>query len=112
MPRGGYRPGAGRKSKDETKATKAIAKEVTTANVRRLGYKTPLEYMMDVINDAEADAKRRDSMAVMAAPYVHAKADAVAGAKGKKEQAQEAAQEAASGKFAPPKPPRLVVNNE
>jgi hypothetical protein len=32
---------------------------------------TPLEYMLSVMNDNEADISRRDRMAIAAAPYVH-----------------------------------------
>lgn len=38
-------------------------------------------------------------------------AEGAGDAKGKKEQAHEAAQDAAKGKYAPPAPPRVVVNN-
>lgn len=34
---------------------------------------TPLDYMLKVMRDNEADAKRRDEMAKIAAPYVHLK---------------------------------------
>jgi hypothetical protein len=37
----------------------------------------PLDYMLSVMRDAKADAKRRDAMAVAAAPYLHAKMSAV-----------------------------------
>ena len=37
---------------------------------------TPLEYMLSVVNDGEADPTRRDRMAQAAAPYVHPKAEA------------------------------------
>ena len=55
--------------------------------------------MLDVVNDPNADQKRRDYMAVAAAPYVHPKA-----VEGKKEQKNEAAKKAAS-RFAPSTPP-------
>ncbi len=31
----------------------------------------PLEYMLQVMRDTEADKRRRDSMAMAAAPYLH-----------------------------------------
>jgi hypothetical protein len=37
----------------------------------------PLDYMLRVMRDAGADAKRRDAMAMAAAPYLHAKMSAV-----------------------------------
>ena len=33
--------------------------------------KLPLAYMLDVMNDSEADATRRDRMAIAAAPFMH-----------------------------------------
>ena len=33
----------------------------------------PLDYMLSVMRDANTDAKRRDAMAMAAAPYLHAK---------------------------------------
>ena len=33
--------------------------------------KTPLDYMISVMRDPKADARRRDAMAAAAAPYVH-----------------------------------------
>jgi hypothetical protein len=32
---------------------------------------TPLQYMLGVLNDPEADQARRDRMAIAAAPFVH-----------------------------------------
>ena len=75
MGHGGYRPGAGR-PKGSTTKTKAshvpMAKPArlpgaTLAEARRL----PLAYMLDVMNDPEADPSRRDRMAIVAAPYMH-----------------------------------------
>ena len=50
------------------------------------GRLSPLDYMLSVINDPEADPARRDRMAIAAAPYVHARAADTA--PGKKEQAE------------------------
>jgi hypothetical protein len=94
MSRGGPRPGAGRK-------TKAVAAIIAADNPKRIAKiaksvgLTPLEYMLGVMNDAEADAARRDRMAQAAAPYVHAKPGGVP--KGKKEQAEDDAQRAGQG---------------
>jgi hypothetical protein len=33
----------------------------------------PLDYMLSVMRDANADPKRRDAMAMAAAPYLHPK---------------------------------------
>ena len=67
--------------------------------------KSPLEYMLSVMNDPEADAGRRDRMAQAAAPYVHAKPGD--NPKGKKEEQQDAADRAAVGKFAVPAAPSI-----
>lgn len=108
MARGGYRPGAGRpkKSGGPTKASLVVEAK---REARKSGM-TPLEYMLEVMNDDAGDPDRRDKMAIAAAPYVHAKADAVAA--GKKEQRKaNADQVAAGGRFAAPSAPKLVVNN-
>lgn len=56
----------------------------------------PLDYMLAVLNDPNADATRRDRMAIAAAPYVHARGDEGAADKriGKKAAADEAAKTA------------------
>ena len=38
---------------------------------------TPLQYMLRVMRDRSADAKRRDAMATAAAPFLHAKLAAI-----------------------------------
>ncbi len=37
----------------------------------------PLEYMLTVMRDAEADARRRDGMAMAAAPYLHPRVSSI-----------------------------------
>lgn len=106
MARGGFRPGAGRPKGSTTSADtpKSVKREARKAGM------TPLEYMLDVMNDAEAEDGRRDRMAIAAAPFVHARAEAVA--EGKKAQRQANAEKSASGgRFAAPSGPRLAVNN-
>ena len=71
---------------------------------------TPLDFMLKVMRDPEADPMRRDRMAMAAAPFIHLKA---AEAKlGKREEAKRKAAEvgAASSKFSAPAAPRLVAN--
>jgi hypothetical protein len=93
MPRGGPRPnsggfrhGAGRpKSVDPASEPRRVAVK---------GGLTPLDYMLAVMNDAEADPLRRDRMAVAAAPYVHVKPQPEAPALGKKEARRQAAETA------------------
>jgi len=74
---------------------------------------TALEYAMMVFNDPAADPERRDRMALNALPYQHIRpgdiAKVEAKPKGKKEQRQEIAEEAAvNGIYAVPAGPRLV----
>lgn len=102
MARGGARPGAGRPKVRETAID--IPRDIRAA--AREAKLTPLEYMLAVMNDESADASRRDRMAQAAAPYVHARAEAVAG--GKKAQRQERAeQSAAEGLYAVPDDAKL-----
>lgn len=106
MPRGGARPGAGRKPKAVSDAVKACE----IAAKRSGGDLTPLDFMLALMRDDKQDIKLRMAMAQAAAPFIHAKPGDVA--KGKKEQQQEAAEEiAAGGKFAPRGTPKLVVSN-
>jgi phage terminase small subunit len=105
MPRGGSRPGAGRprRSKPAAATTPPAAAE-PAAKLEQ----TPLEYVLAVMNDPAVDADRRDKMALAALGFVHAK-----GAQpGKKQQQQEAAERATTNRFAPPAPPKLVVDNQ
>jgi len=71
MARGGKRDGAGRKSGVPNKATAERQKEIAASG------ETPLDYMLRVMRDPEADPSRRDDMAKAAAAYVHPKLAAV-----------------------------------
>jgi hypothetical protein len=51
-------------------ATDSAALLEAKAAVEESG-ETPLEYMIRVMRDPKADARRRDAMAAAAAPYVH-----------------------------------------
>jgi phage terminase small subunit len=129
MPRGGPRPGAGRPKGSGTKGKKATAakagKKQTKSKAKAAQIEvlppgpspedevfegeilpaklSPLEYMLEVMNNRKAEPERRDRMAVAAAPYVHGKM----GEKGKKESKREAAASAGGGRFASaPPPPR------
>lgn len=109
MARGGYRPGAGRPKKSGGQSKASLVAEANR-EARKSGM-SPLEYMLSVMNDPAENPDRRDKMAIAAAPYVHAKADAET--KGKKEQRQANAEQAASGgRFAAPSGPKLVVSNK
>lgn len=67
MARGGKRAGAGRKTGSATERTREIANAATQSGL------TPLEYMLAVFRDENADVQRRDDMAKAAAPYIHPK---------------------------------------
>ncbi len=104
MARGGYRPGAGRPKGSKSSNTQAdVPNEANAENL------DPLTYMLKVMNDSSANKGRRDRMAVAAAPFVHARAGE---AKGKKEQKEERAKKAGTGKFAPSRPPLKLVGRD
>lgn len=68
MPRGGARPGAGRRLGSKSQ----IARERDILlHEAMLGGITPLAYMLNVMRDPKQPAARRDNMAALAAPYVH-----------------------------------------
>lgn len=68
--RGGYRPGSGRKKGSRTLRTQEVAKRLMNEG------ETPLEYMLRVMRTSD-DTKRKDAMAMAAAPYLHPKLAAV-----------------------------------
>lgn len=136
MPRGGPRPGAGRPkgsaskgkkasaSKADTKKTGSKAKASSREAAPRLSGPpptdrvfegevlpanlSPLEYMLGVMNNPNADPDRRDRMAVAAGPYVHGKM----GEQGKKAAKDAAAKEVGGGsRFASAPPPRRNAVN-
>lgn len=127
MPRGGARPGAGRKPKPESEkaSAKKRAKSPAGPMVDADGFKTdaapknwpfgkepppepadlsnltPLDYLLQVMRDPKEDKARRMSAAQLAAPYVHAK-------KGEaKTKGEEKPQPA--GRFTRRQPPQLVA---
>ncbi len=104
MARGGFRPGAGRPRKDGGAPANAVTmKDVVQA--AKAENKSPLEYMLGVMNDPDAEDGRRDRMAIAAAPFCHGKAAEVEA--GKKAQRQANAEKSASaGKFAAPSAPK------
>jgi hypothetical protein len=57
----------GRPKGSPNKATAAKLAEISSTG------ETPLDYMLRVMRDPQADHERRDKMAVGSAPYVHAK---------------------------------------
>ena len=98
MPRGGFRPGAGRKKALPKAEARPVVLQPTLeapASEVVVSGRTPLDYMLFVMNDPGADERLRAQMAVAAAPYLHPKM----GEGGKKDLKQDAAKKAASGKF-------------
>ncbi len=74
MPRGGKRPGAGRRHGSRNKATliaEAREREIVISG------KDPLDYMLEVMRNPDASWRRRDEMAKAAAPYLHPRLAAV-----------------------------------
>ena len=65
MPRGGRRPGAGRKPGSLTRRTREIAEQAAGDGI------SPLEHMLAVMRDPSESPERRDEMAKAAAPYMH-----------------------------------------
>lgn len=108
MPRGGSRPGAGRKKalvKAEPRPDKVEPTLEAPVSDVPVTVKTPLQYMLDVMNDPGADERLRSQMAVAAAPYMHAKK----GEGGKKDEQADKAKQAAGGRFKPAAPPLKLV---
>lgn len=67
MARGGKREGAGRPAGATTKRTREVAERAAEEGL------TPLDFMLNVLRDEDADFKDRMWAAEKAAPYVHAK---------------------------------------
>lgn len=67
MPKGGPREGAGRKAGIPNKRTAEKAAEVEASGL------TPLDFMLSILRNADADDAKRMWAAEKAAPYVHAK---------------------------------------
>ena len=116
MPRGGARIGAGRPKKGESKPKVSRAKPAGTSEspshvqaptgvAEPITSTSPLQYMLDVMNDPGADERLRSQMAVAAAPYLHAKK----GEGGKKDEQADKAKLAAGGRFKPAAAPLKLV---
>lgn len=71
MAKGGKRPGAGRPKGSVNRVTAAQREAAAQTG------ETPLEYMLRTMRDGRVDQKRRDAMAVAAAPYLHPRLAAI-----------------------------------
>lgn len=114
MPSGGARIGAGRPkgggvarahAKPKSPRKRKESSAVLPADDRDRCGKTPLEHMLDLMNDPLADEKLRAQMAVAAAPYVHGKI----GEGGKKDAKADAAKKASGGRLSPTVAPPLKL---
>lgn len=130
MPRGGARPGAGRKASNPKTLAKQKAKGFTLENgekspdapqdwpfgtvaaseappepEEKKSFASPLEYWQHVLADPSASHSAKHAAAYSMAPYVHAKAAPAA----KKEEAASRSKQAATGKFAPAAAPLKLV---
>lgn len=63
--RGGKREGSGRPKGAQNRATARKEAEIAASGL------TPLDYMLGILRDTEADADKRFEAAKAAAPYVH-----------------------------------------
>ena len=70
MAPGGRRPGAGRPKGVPNKRHKVVVDETMLAGL------LPIDWMLAVLRDPEAEQNRRDRMAEMAAPYLHVRLSA------------------------------------
>lgn len=102
MPRGGARPGAGRKPKSPADGAAAIKKQIDGAEISG---DSPVDFLLEVMKSEKLPLPVRMQAAAILAPFLHAKPAAI----GKKEQqADDAA--GAAGKFgAAAEPPKLVA---
>ena len=71
MPRGGKRPGAGRKRGSPNKLTAAMRAKIEASG------EVPLDYMLKVMRDENEPSERRDRMAIAAAPFCHPRLQSV-----------------------------------
>lgn len=102
MPRGGYRAGAGRPKSGFKKLVLTVPDDyqmpIQNQSKDALALDAglmPLDYLLSVVRDTNADPLRRDRLAIAVAPYCHPK---VADSRvGKKDLAEQAAGKAGQG---------------
>jgi hypothetical protein len=76
VPRGGKRPGAGRKKGTKNKRRRTVVEahaEVAMLAAAKPDTVTPLAHMLSILNNPDAPEGRKDQMAISAAPYMHPK---------------------------------------
>jgi len=114
MARGGFRPGSGRPGTKPVAPSRSKVKKTggskITKPVNGSTDMTPLDYMLAVMRDSQADEARRDKMAQCAAPYIHEKA--AEKKLGKKEAREEAAKQSSNVYALNRNKIALVVDND
>ena len=105
---GGRRPGAGRKPKNRETVPPVDQAQAPAGEPTVITADTPLEFLLAVVKDTGQPIDIRLKAAQIAAPFVHTRTHDG----GKKEERERAAKVAATGRFAPKAPPKLVVNNQ
>ena len=73
MPRGGSRPGAGRKQGVPNRRTREMLEQSSA------GGELPLQYMLRIMRDGRVSPARRDAMAKAAAQFCHSRLTVAAG---------------------------------
>lgn len=120
MPRGGYRPGSGPKKgtkykprapKGEPKAESKVDIPVPAENTPKtqaedIDLTDPLVCLQSIYKDQTISVDKRIQAAGLALPFVHARKGE---GKGKKDEQEEKAKNAGSGKFSPGKAPVRLV---
>ena len=105
MPRGGARPGAGRKPKSlKDRIAELPELEITEPVVGAA--ESPVEFLIGVMNHTELKLSVRMQAAAILAPFLHAKPAAI----GKKEARNDEA-ESLDGPFDKAAPPKLAAVN-
>lgn len=108
MPKGGMRPVSGPMPKRPRKRLLVPRNlQITTESGEGI---SPKDYMLGVLNETMPFDEARFRAAVAAAPYCHPRLDKAV--QSKKDEAAQDAKDAASGKFATPSAPKLIVNNK
>ena len=77
MPRGGFRPGSGRRCRDGSAPKPAVSQAAKAAAARIDAAESPIEYLRAVMMDPTVDATRRDRAAQALLPYCHARSAGV-----------------------------------
>lgn len=105
MPRGGARPGAGRKPKPLADGATALKKQMIGDAEPVISGESPLEFLLNVMQSPDVKLSVRMQAAAIAAPFQHAKPAAI----GKKEQRTDNAVNARSKFALPATPPKLAA---